>query len=282
MSSVPSLTDLSEKAANVDSASSTQTVVLLGASNLRISLQTVVSTLRSMYSDLSLFVACGHGRSYGQWSAIPFRALPGITQSELWPALEKHLAGLAVATQSPPPKALITDVGNDIVFGVPVPQILEWVAICCDAFHQARADLIITLPPRDRLERLSDLHFKIARTIIFPRSRITRGFMLETVEALRSGLLALAERSGATVIDPPVEWYGIDPIHIRRGVRPGVWKSIFAQWPVTAAVSATSMQTVSLPRGLMGMRPHYRRYFGREQHTPQPVHHANGLRLELY
>lgn len=281
MSSVPSLTDLSEKAANVESASSTHTVVLLGASNLRISLQTVVSTLRSMYSDLSLFVACGHGRSYGQWSAIPFRALPGITQSELWPALERHLAGLAMAPQAPPPKALITDVGNDIVFGVPVPQILEWVAKCCDAFRAARADLIITLPPRDRLERLSDLHFKVARTVIFPGSRLTRGFMLESVEALRSGLLELAERSGALIVDPPRDWYGIDPIHIRRGRRPGVWKSIFDRWPVAAA-STTSTQTVSLPRGLMGMRPHYRRYFGREQHTPQPVHHADGFRLELY
>lgn len=273
--------DLSEKASDVDSASSTQTVVLLGASNLRISLATVVSTLRSMYSDLSLFVACGHGRSYGQWSAIPFRALPGITQSELWPALERHLAGLSVAPQSPAPKALITDVGNDIVFGVPVPRILEWVATCDDTFHRARADLIITLPPRDRLERLSDLHFKVARTVIFPGSRLTRPDMLEAVNALRSGLIALAERTGAIVIDPPAEWYGIDPIHVRRGLRTDVWKSIFARWPV-ASVPTASTPTVSLPPGLMRMRPHHRRYFGREQHTPQPVHHADGFRLELY
>lgn len=273
--------DLSEKASDVDSASSTQTVVLLGASNLRISLATVVSTLRSMYSDLSLFVACGHGRSYGQWSAIPFRALPGITQSELWPALERHLAGRSVAPQSPAPKALITDVGNDIVFGVPVPRILEWVATCCESFHRARADLIITLPPRDRLERLSDLHFKVARTVIFPGSRLTRPDMLEAVDALRSGLIALAERTGAIVIDPPAEWYGIDPIHVRRGMRTDVWKSIFARWSVATA-PPPSMPPVSLPHGLMGMRPHHRRYFGREQHTPQPVHHADGFRLELY
>src|SRR5579862_8177465 len=95
-------------------------VVALGASNLTRGLGAVVSASRATFgSDVRIIAALGHGRSYGARSRWCFRTLPGILDSGLWRALEEAPEGET--------RALITDVGNDILYGFPVEQILEWV-----------------------------------------------------------------------------------------------------------------------------------------------------------
>ena len=77
----------------------------------------------------------GLGRSYGQRSTVLGRSLPGITECGLWPALQ-HGSG--------PVHALITDVGNDVIYGVPVDRIVAWGSTCVDRLHAARR--MVTLP----------------------------------------------------------------------------------------------------------------------------------------
>ncbi len=92
-------------------------VVLLGASNLTRGISTVVGMARGIVGEPSEFlIAMGHGRSYGQRSSVLGRSLPGITQCGLWEAL-RHARG--------PTSALITDIGNDVIYGVPVETILR-------------------------------------------------------------------------------------------------------------------------------------------------------------
>ena len=87
-------------------------VVAIGASNLTRGFQTVVATARTAWGpDVQVVAALGHGRSYGADSAFLFRRLPGILQSGIWQQLE--------STPAVPTKALVTDVGNDIVYGFP-------------------------------------------------------------------------------------------------------------------------------------------------------------------
>ena len=59
---------------------------------------------------------------------MPFlwRELPGIVECGLWDAL---------AQRPPAPTvALLTDIGNDLLYDVPVPQIVSWVETCLDRF----------------------------------------------------------------------------------------------------------------------------------------------------
>lgn len=255
-----------------------QTAVLLGASNLRLCLETVVRTLQSFHPSLNLMMACGHGRSYGQWSSIPFRALPGIAQCGLWDALALRCA----SEPQPAPRALVTDVGNDLLFGSSPTQILEWVETCCRRLHDVGAELIVTLPPLARLERLTPVRFWVARTILFPASGLQRQRMMESVLHLRAGLLALSEKYSAAVVDPPAEWYGIDPIHIRRSARRKAWEQIFDRWPPRAQDGRGRRNEPETPAGLFGFRPDRGRYFGREQLTPQPVYRSDELTLSFY
>src|SRR2546430_16798179 len=95
-------------------------VVALGASNLTRGFPTVVATARAAWGPgVEMIAALGHGRSYGAQSRVVVRTLPGILQSGLWRKLES----LPVV----PTRGLITDVGNEILFGVSAQQTLGWV-----------------------------------------------------------------------------------------------------------------------------------------------------------
>jgi hypothetical protein len=92
-------------------------VVALGASNLTRGFHEVVSASRAAWGpDVQILAALGHGRSYGARSRLLTRRLPGILDSGLWPALE--------AMPAVPTRALVTDVGNDILYGYPPAQTL--------------------------------------------------------------------------------------------------------------------------------------------------------------
>ena len=66
--------------------------ILLGASNLRISLPFLLDQVRRRAGGpVEALAACGHGRSYGAWSRFLFvRHLPGIAGCGLWPEVERR------------------------------------------------------------------------------------------------------------------------------------------------------------------------------------------------
>ena len=106
-------------------------IIALGASNLTRGLHIVLATARAEWgADVELLAALGHGRSYGGRSQFVGRSLPGILESGLWPQL----------SQMPPARTLglITDVGNDILYGYSPPQILTWVNEAVDRLRAAR------------------------------------------------------------------------------------------------------------------------------------------------
>ena len=88
-----------------------QRVILLGASNVTLAFPLIVEGLRrSLPEPIELFAAHGHGRSYGLWSRVLMRRLPGIRECGLWESL-------ATRSGEGRPLALVTDVGNDLLFG---------------------------------------------------------------------------------------------------------------------------------------------------------------------
>ncbi|MGH7127474.1 MAG: hypothetical protein ACREIV_02820, partial [Planctomycetaceae bacterium] len=77
-------------------------------------------------------------------------------------------------------------------------------------------------------------------------------------------------------------WYGLDPIHIRRSLRPQVWRQILSQWPGFNASATLDRLTWRRARALRRCRPLLRRVFSREQTTPQPVWRSGELTLSMY
>ena len=109
-------------------------VILLGASNLTRGIATVIDACHRQWGQpLDCLAALGHGRSYGTRSTVLGRTLPSIQDCRLWSALDDRPAV--------PTAALVTDIGNDVMYEAPVDKIVEWVTRCFDQLDRyARED----------------------------------------------------------------------------------------------------------------------------------------------
>lgn len=197
-------------------------LVALGASNLTLGFPTVVSAARHRWgAEVEVLAALGHGRSYGAPSRVLFRRLPGILESGLW----RHLDGLPAV----PTRALVTDVGNDILYGRSASQTLAWVEECIDRLQRFTSDIVLTDLPIACIRPLSRARFLFFRSIFVPECRLSLSHVLEACEELVQGLGRLAARRAVRLLRLQPEWYGLDPIHIRRRHWPRAWHTILGE-----------------------------------------------------
>jgi len=248
-------------------------VVLLGASNVTLAFPLIINQLRGLWDHpLEILAAHGHGRSYGRRSRVMFRELPGIVESGLWEAFDA--ADPAAAGTS----ALVTDVGNDLLYMSEVEQVMGWVEACLKRLSEQGAEITLTLPPIATISRLSSPHYYLMRSLLFPRCRVSSTEMRQRAEQLEQRLREVGEKYGARLIAPAESWYGIDPIHIRRRRRGQAWREILSAW---SGQTAASRQPVAVPP-VWKLRPQQRRIFGRNQTEPQPMWRDDGVALSLY
>jgi len=202
-------------------------VVLLGASNLKISFPRVLARLRGAApGPVEVLAALGHGRSYGTWSRLAWvRLLPGIVQCGLWEELERpHRRH---CRHPLPTVALVTDVGNDLLYGAPVASIAGWVGTCLERLARQEAEIIVCLLPLSTLEKVSPLRYHLVRHILFPGRRAAPwSALLDSARELNERLRRLGHEHGARLVEPSPSWYGIDPIHVRRSMRSQAWNQI--------------------------------------------------------
>jgi len=256
-------------------------VVLIGASNLAIGLPAVVEAAREAWGrPLDVMAALGHGRSYGKTSRVFWRTLPGITVCRLWDDLAQRPAAATAA--------LITDVGNDVLFGVPTDTIVSWVEDCLVRLAAVSARTIVTSPPLESLCRVGPRRFLIMRSILFPKCRLELGAALAAARELHERIAALAQRHGAPLVVPSPSWYGFDPIHLRRSQRANAWRHIFSHWQSVAhsePIPRASRRRLSRREAwsLRMLKPHERCVFGQLQQHRQPAARlADGTLISLY
>lgn len=252
-------------------------VVLLGASNLAISFPSIVRWLAAgLPRPLSLFAAFGHGRSYCTWSRILFRSLPSIDRCGLW-------ADLDCAAQESPGQtlALLTDVGNDLIYGSAPEVIARRVEECLSRLAAQDARIIMTRLPLASIERLSAFRFYATKSVFFPRAGGNWPTMLRSARQVDEALCQMASRFSAGLIDQPLEWYGFDPIHVRVTRRRKAWQTIFAGWPAFQPLPSSKLSQLDAMR-LRLAAPADRRLFGRNQKRPQPVFTRGDVSIHLY
>jgi hypothetical protein len=248
-------------------------VVALGASNLTRGFSTIVATARAVWgADVEVLAALGHGRSYGGPSTFLVRGLPGILQSGLWRELDAH--------PPRPTRALVTDVGNDIMYGYPPAQILEWVDECVARLRQLTTDVVITGLPHAAVAGLPPGRFLLFRSVFFPRCRLTLDQTMRAGADVDAGLRAIAASRGVAFLGLKPEWYGLDPIHIRPGMWNAAWQDILCgENQAVAGGRATRREAVRL----YCLLPEQATFVGRERRTPQRgVALRRGGRVWLY
>jgi hypothetical protein len=250
-----------------------QTLVALGASNLTRGFSTVVKTARAALGEaLDVVAALGHGRSYGIRSAFLFRSLPGIMESGLWPRLASQSRSGG--------RALITDVGNDILYHVHVDTLLGWVRDCAARLSELGFDIVLTDLPIDGLRRLSPLRFALFRSVFAPTCRHRLQDALIRAEAVHAGIVSLAAERQYTLVRLRPEWYGFDPIHIRPAAWGEAWRSIVLAGLPPPEASASHPPLSAL--GLYLAQPERRWLFGVEGRRAQPALESGATRVWLY
>jgi len=199
-------------------------VLLFGASNLTLGWNAVISELTSFWqSPLNVNVCLGMGRSWIGASRVFWRVLPGIIECGLWNRLPENPQNVSV---------MLTDVGNDIVYGHPPDQILESVRVCVDRIRQwaPECQIIGTRLPMASIRTLGEFRFRTMRLILFPGSRRSLSSILSESEQVDHGLSELANSYGLRLIESQADWYGFDPIHILKPKRPEVFRHYFSHW----------------------------------------------------
>lgn len=234
-------------------------VVALGASNLLRGLPTVVAAARAAWGPrVEVLAALGHGRSYGGRSAFLGRTLPGILDCGIWREL-----GQLPAAQT---RALITDVGNDILYGHPAARVLDWIAETADRLQRFTRDIVLTDLPLASVSRLSSAKYLAFRSLLYPRSRVPLARAQDAAAQIAAGLPAIASARGLRLAHLRAEWYGFDPIHIRSSRCLEAWRDILGKdgGPAPGA-GPTRREWLRLYL----MPPERRWLFGRELRTPQ-------------
>ena len=238
-------------------------VILLGASNLVRGISTVIETSQHVWgTPLDVLAACGHGRSYGLTSRVLGRSLPSIAECGLWEDL---------AQRTPvPTAALITDVGNDILYGASVDQIVAWVEQCLERLLPVCKRLVITGLPMDPIATLPPLRFRLVRTMLFPGAQLTFRDALSRSQELNARLNELSVKYNGFFVAPSADWYGWDPIHIRLRYWSRAWNKILS---TGCDDTRQYMARGSFFRWLKlrAQRPLSRKMFGIEQQRAQPT-----------
>lgn len=161
-------------------------------------------------------VAAGHGRSFGMPNTVLGRTLPSILECGLWNALDQPAPASSM-------HAIITDIGNDLLYGVGSEQILKWVQETMDRLNERSASLVMTGLPIASLQTLSERRFRFFRRLLFPESTLTLNTALSDGTRLHEQLLESSRSQGIRCLTPERQWYGFDPIHLRRRCRREAW-----------------------------------------------------------
>jgi len=214
-------------------------LVMLGASNLSRAFPIAVSMSQQVFDrPLAIYVAKGHGRSYGQDSHCFGKKNSGIFSCGIWRAIELE--------KNVPISAFITDIGNDLAYEVPVETVVEWVEACLDRLLAQGARVVLSDLPIEALRQVSATRYRLFRAVLFPQCRLDWRELLSRAELLSERLQALAKSRKVPIFAVRKTWYGLDPIHPRRRYHPEMWSRLLG----LAAKTSSDLSQHRCPLGL--------------------------------
>ena len=255
-------------------------VVVLGASTVSRGLARLIAAVRARSPQpVELLVAAGHGRSYGANSRVWMRRLPSILWCGLWRALDRDAASGPGADRRP--HGLITDVGNDLLYGFPVEQVADWVREAARRLAAREATIVMTRLPLASLDGVGGIRYRLLRTLYVPGCTLSLDELKAAAFRLDAALVEIAAEFKATVIDQPGDWYGLDAIHLQRACLDRLWQRACDAWELPAAT--TRPRARYRDWAAVGHRAaEVRVLAGRIRYTRQPVIERDRLRVSMY
>jgi hypothetical protein len=259
-------------------------VIVVGASNVSRGLARFAAAVRARTGAADLFLAAGHGRSYGATSRVWMRRLPSILGCGLWRALDREPGDVA-ATR--PPVALVTDIGNDLLYGFTPVQVGDWVRETLRRLADRGARVAVTRLPLASLAGVGEARYRVLRSVYVPGCRLALGRLRDAAADLDARIVSMAGEFDATLIDQPAAWYGLDAIHVRRDRLDELWRRACDAWEIDEADGSlrASSATASLTDwAALGSASAEVRGLGRMVlRTPQPAVTRRGpLRVWMY
>ena len=212
-------------------------VVVLGASNVSRGLSRLVATVETRSPGADLFVAAGHGRGYGVNTRVAARRLPSILGSGLWRGIDRQ--------GGESPVALVTDVGNELIYGLTAEQVASWVRESVRRLVDRGATIAITRLPMASIAAVGAVRYRALRTFFVPGCRLSLAGLKDAATRLDADLQAIAGDFRAQVIEQPVHWYGFDTLHVRRRHLDDLWHMACEAWgfPVVESPARSSVAT---------------------------------------
>jgi len=255
------------------------TGVILGASNVSRGLPRLSAALRSRVDvPVDLFVAAGHGRSYGANSRVWMRRLPSILWCGLWRALDRE----GIGADGGRTVALVTDVGNDLLYGFPPEQVAAWVREAVGRLVDRGAKVALTRIPLEAVNRVGPGRYRALKTLFVPGCPLSIEGIHSAAAELDGRIAELAASAGLATIDQPGAWYGFDSLHPRRRHLDTLWHHACDAWGLPPA--QRPMRAGLREWAGLGRRAAEVRQLGRQmRYTRQPIRrYADGGWVALY
>jgi hypothetical protein len=248
--------------------------VVLGASNVSRGLSRLTATLRARGPEqVDLFVAAGHGRGYGVNTRVALRRLPSILASGLWRALDRERVER--------PAGLVTDVGNELLYGLGVSAVAAAVREAVVRLVDRGGRIVITGLPLAGIDRVGRIRYRLLRTLYVPGCLLSLAEIKDAARWLDDELRAIAADTGAAFVEQPGAWYGFDALHVRRRHLDTFWQRVGDAWGLPAA--ALRPRPSLAEWAVLGSRAaEVRSLAGRTLLTRQPVIDRDAFRVWMY
>ncbi len=204
-----------------ENADSPVCFILLGASNLARGYDALAGHLKNQLSPrpVHFWNALGPGRGYSVRGGFLHVSYSPIETCDLWSALPLSIPKNSRTV------ALMTDVGNDIMYGVSPDQITESLKEIIRRLRHLNAEIFVTKIPSHFEKTIPPWIFYSLRLLFFPRSRVK---MVEAVYATRkiNHFLENAVGDSVHLISGLDSCYGWDRIHYDLFKAGNVWSCV--------------------------------------------------------
>ena len=182
--------------------------ILFGASNLARSFYGLkLSIKRCIHPRSANFIhAMGPGRGYLSQGGILNTTYPPIIDCGILESIQK------IRKPNQQIIALITDIGNDIMYGIHSEKIIEGLQSILDTLGEVTKNIFITPIPINLKNDIGEFYFRVLRCIFFPKSSIKYSQTLESIKIINQFILHSSNKK-ITIINGMEQFSGLDKIH---------------------------------------------------------------------
>ncbi|MFQ5715571.1 MAG: hypothetical protein ACE5GQ_00560 [Nitrospinales bacterium] len=182
--------------------------VFLGASNLARGHRALARCLEASLHPrpVRFLYALGPGRGYCAWAGFLNKVYPPISGSPIFDAIRRQAATSAGVV------ALVSDIGNDIMFDIPAETITEKLRHIFRQFLELDARALVTPIPSFFETELGRRSFLFLRALFYPKSKVTHEQAVSAVRTINRFLEKSANENISLIdgLDPFIGW---DKIH---------------------------------------------------------------------